>query len=129
MATQSHARDATQSTAAEIANWAKLLNDAHPGRQMEAAEEIASLISREPCPDEALLGGICKQEDALKGLERIIATGEEESRQLACNLLFMLSMSEPDRPFDESCSAHVANRAIIGAAPGLFSAFVSGAHK
>jgi hypothetical protein len=45
---------------------------------------------------------------------------------VASNLLFMLSMSEPERPFDASCSAHMANRAIIGSAPGLFPAFVAG---
>ena len=116
----------TQSSAQDIADWARLLNDPHPERQAKAAEEVASLISREPCPDDSLLRGICKQEDALKGLQRIIATGDEESRQVACNLLFMLSMSEPDRPFDESCTAHIANRAIIGASPGLFTAFVAG---
>ena len=116
----------TQSSADDIANWARLLNDPYLERQAKAAEEVASLISRDPCPDDALLCGICKHEDALQGLQRIIATGDDESRQIACNLLFMLSMSEPDRPFDESCTAHVANRAIIGASPGLFASFVSG---
>ena len=93
-----------------------------------AADEIADLINREPCPDEALLCGIllCSN-DALEGLTRIIFTADDESRQTACNLLFMLSMSEPDRPFAGTlCSAHKANRAIIGASPGLFSAFVAG---
>ena len=68
----------TQSSAQDIANWARLLNDPHPERQAKAAEEVASLISREPCPDDSLLRGICKQEDALTGLQRIIATGDEE---------------------------------------------------
>ena len=66
----------TQSSADDIANWARLLNDPSLDLQAQAAEEVASLISREPCPDYALLCGICKQEDALKGLQRIIASGD-----------------------------------------------------
>jgi len=120
--------ETSQSSKEDVATWARLLNHPHIERQIMAADEIAELINREPCPDEALLCGIllCSN-DALEGLTRIILTADDESRQTACNLLFMLSMSEPDRPFAGTlCSAHKANRAIIGASPGLFSAFVAG---
>jgi hypothetical protein len=116
--------DGEQSSEEDIANWARLLNHASSGAS--AAETVASLISREPVADEALLKGICRHEEALRGLTRLLLVGDDEDRQVASNLLFMLSMSEPDRPFDASCSAHMANRAIIGSAPGLFPAFVAG---
>lgn len=116
--------DGAQSSEEDIANWARLLNHASSGAS--AAETVSSLISREPVADEALLKGICCHEEALRGLTRLLLVGDDEDRQVASNLLFMLSMSEPDRPFDASCSAHMANRAIIGSAPGLFPAFVAG---
>ena len=119
--------DVAQSSAEEVEAWARLLNDPFLERQAAAAEEVANLIGREPCPDVALLESICHHEDALCGLSRLLVAGDDESKQAACNLLFMLSMSEPERPFDASCSVHVANRAKIGAAPKIFDAFVTGA--
>lgn len=118
--------EVAQSSAEEVEAWARLLNDPFLERQAAAAEEVANLLGREPYPDVALLESICHHEDALCGLSRLLVAGDDESKQAACNLLFMLSMSEPERPFDASCSVHVANRAKIGAAPKIFDAFVTG---
>ena len=89
--------DVAQSSAEEVEAWARLLNDPFLERQAAAAEEVANLIGREPCPDVALLESICHHEDALCGLSRLLVAGDDESKQAACNLLFMLSMSEPER--------------------------------
>ena len=126
LARMAHADGDAQSSNEEIANWARLLNHPDSNQQMAAVDMVATLISREPVADEALLKGICRHEDSLAGLTRSLLVGDDESRQGASNLLFMLSMSEPEHPFDASCSAHMANRAMIGAAPGIFQAFVAG---
>ena len=126
MADDAEHAETRQSTAEEIAAFARLLNHPHLERQTAAADEVVNLIGREPCPDDALLGGICHHPDAMEGLTRILLNADDEAKQVACNLLFMLSMSEPDRPFDVSCSAHIANRAIIGETAGLFDAVVAG---
>lgn len=121
------ALDVSQSSAEDVDNYARQLNHPQLERQIEAADTVANLISREPVPDEALLSQICHHEDALTGLKRIILTADDESRQTACNLLFILSMSEPDRPFEGSCcTAHKENRSIIGSSSGLFESFVAG---
>jgi hypothetical protein len=119
--------DVAQSSAGDVANFAQQLNHPHLERQIVAADTVANLISREPVPDEALLSQICHHRDAIEGLKRIILSSDDESQQTACNLLFMLSMSEPDRPFEGSCcTAHKENRSIIGASPGLFAIFAAG---
>lgn len=115
---------ADASSVEEIANWARLLNHPHLERQTVAAEEISFRIGGEQERDEALLNGLVHHQDALRGLERLILDGDDEARQTACNLLFMLSMSEPERPF--ACSAHTANRSLLGAAPRIFYALATG---
>ena len=107
----------------EIAQFAAQLNHPHLERQIAAAEDISLLLGGDR-PDEALLGGIIHHKGALKGLLRLLHAGNDETWEIAFNVLFMLSMSEPERPF--ACPAHSANRTLIGEVPGIFEAFVTG---
>lgn len=119
----------SQSTNQEIAELAALIDSEIADEQLEAIEEVSQLIAREPIPDISLLSGICKQEKTFRGINRLILSDDDDGRQAACNLLFMLSMSQPERPFDNPCAAHVQNRAMIGNFPGLFQAFVVALEK
>ncbi|EKX35633.1 hypothetical protein GUITHDRAFT_118232 [Guillardia theta CCMP2712] len=119
-----HLDENSQSSNQEIAELAALIDSEIADEQLEAIEEVSQLIAREPIPDISLLSSICKQEKTLRGINRLILSDDDDGRQAACNLLFMLSMSQPERPFDNPCAAHVQNRAMIGNFPGLFQAFV-----
>eukprot|EP00960_Hanusia_phi_P073109 767945-Hanusia_phi.AAC.14 len=124
-----HSLENSQSSNQDIAELAALIDSEIADEQFEAVEEVSQLIAREPFPDASLLSGICKHERTFRGIRRLILSEDDDARQAACNLLFMLSMSQPERPFDSPCAVHVQNRAMIGRFPGLFQAFVVALEK
>jgi len=119
-----HNDDLGDSTSAEVARFATMLALDDTERQVEAADELVSLVGREPRPDKTVLEELLTHPCALEGIAKVLSTGDDDARQTACNLLFLLSMSEPERPFDKSCTAQVENRKLIGKSPRVFQALL-----
>ena len=106
----------------EVARLAELLAGDDLDRQVEVADILVDLVGREPRPDKTVLEELLTHPRSLEGITKILARGDDDARQTACNLLFLLSMSEPARPFDKSCHAQVENRKSIGKCQGILAA-------
>ncbi|KAJ1493219.1 hypothetical protein T484DRAFT_1879611 [Baffinella frigidus] len=110
------------STSEEVARLAEMLAGDDLDLSIEVADDLVGLVGREPRPDKTVLEELLTHPRSLQGITKILQRGDDDARQTACNLLFLLSMSEPERPFDKSCTAQVKNRTSIGNCAEVLSA-------